>query len=134
QGFMLSGDEWITAQRAKDHLLGEVNSGVFEQCDVVLQTGPVPFDILGLPELAFPIGFTSSGSQTIPSGTILGAPAYQEDRLVEVAAAYQAVTDWHQRRPADPPASAAKAAARVAAATPAGRPRIDAVAAAAGSQ
>lgn len=139
QGLMLSGDEWVTAQRAKDHLLSEVRAAIFGQCDVVLQTGPVPFDILGLPELAFPIGFTTSGTETIPSGTILGAPAYQEDRLVEVAAAYQAVTDWHQRRPADPPAKAAAAARSAAAGTPAAaattaRPRIDAIAAAAGSQ
>jgi len=126
QGFLLSGDEWITGQRAKDHLLSEVRTGIFGQCDVVLQTGPVPFDILGLPELAFPIGFTKSGTETIPAGTILGGQAYHEDRLLEVAAAYQAVTDWHQRRPADPVQAAARAAVP--------RPRIDAVTAAASSQ
>ncbi|REF01163.1 aspartyl-tRNA(Asn)/glutamyl-tRNA(Gln) amidotransferase subunit A [Thermomonospora umbrina] len=118
-GLMLSGDEWITAQRAKAHLLGEVLDGVLEKADVVLQTGPVPFDILGLPEIGFPIGFTSAG---VPVGTILGGGPYEEDRLLEVAAAYQAVTDWHWRRPADP--SPAVAAARSA------PPRIDAVTAA----
>lgn len=121
-GLMLSGDEWITAQRAKTHLLREVLDGVMEDCDVLLQTGPVPFDILGLPEIGFPIGFGSSG---VPVGTILGGGPYEEDRLLEVVAAYQAVTDWHWRRPADP--SGARIAARTA------RPRIDPVTAAATS-
>lgn len=74
-----------------------------DSCDVILQTGPVPFDILGLPEIGFPIGFDSGG---VPVGAILGGQPYEEDRLLEVAAAYQAVTDWHTRRPADPASAA----------------------------
>ena len=110
QGLFLSGDEWITGQRAKHHLLRETLDGVLSRCDVLLQTGPVPFDILGLPELGLPIGFAPSGANpAVPVGTILGAGPYEEDRLLEVAAAYQAVTDWHTRRPADPaPAAAAR--------------------------
>ncbi|MFD5322251.1 amidase [Streptomyces sp. NPDC127098] len=103
QGLMLSGDEWITAQRAKNHLLREVLDGVFGECDVVLQTEVVPFDILGLPEIGFPAGFVNG----VPAGVILGGQPYEEDRLLEVVAAYQAVTDWHTRRPADPTARAA---------------------------
>jgi aspartyl-tRNA(Asn)/glutamyl-tRNA(Gln) amidotransferase subunit A len=103
QGLFLSGDEWVTGQRAKNHLLRAVLDGALANCDVLLQTGPVPFDILGLPELGLPIGFTAVGANpTVPTGTILGAGPYEEDRLLEVAAAYQAVTDWHTRRPADP--------------------------------
>ncbi|WP_328501142.1 amidase [Streptomyces sp. NBC_00457] len=117
QGLMLSGDEWITAQRAKNHLLREVLDGVMSRCDVVLQTGPVPFDILGLPEIAFPIGFDAAG---LPVGAILGGHPYEEDRLLELAAAYQAVTDWHTRRPADP----ATTTARLKATVP--RPRLSA--------
>ena len=103
QGLFLSGDEWITGQRAKNHLLREVLDDVMGDCDVLLQTGPVPFDILGLPELAVPIGFTAIGADPkVPSGTIIGGRPYEEDRLLEVAAAYQAVTAWHTERPADP--------------------------------
>ncbi|GAA5190904.1 amidase [Rugosimonospora acidiphila] len=103
QGLFLSGDEWITGQRAKNHLLRELLDGVMSGCDVLLQTGPVPFDILGLPELALPIGFAPVGSDPkVPVGTILGGAPYEEDRLLEVAAAYQAVTSWHTERPADP--------------------------------
>jgi aspartyl-tRNA(Asn)/glutamyl-tRNA(Gln) amidotransferase subunit A len=98
-GLMLSGDEWITAQRAKTYLLHEVLDGLLGTCDVLLQTSPVPFDILGLPEIGFPIGFSNG----VPVGTILGGAPYEEDRLLEVVAAYQATTDWHWRRPADPP-------------------------------
>jgi aspartyl-tRNA(Asn)/glutamyl-tRNA(Gln) amidotransferase subunit A len=127
QGLMLSGDEWITAQRAKNHLMREVLDGVMSRCDVLLQTGPVPFDILGLPEIAFPAGFVSG----VPSGVILGGHPYEEDRLLEVAAAYQAVTDWHTRRPADPDMKAATAPGSRAAA--ADRPRLSAEEAAAQS-
>ncbi|MEV6742479.1 amidase [Streptomyces sp. NPDC051104] len=103
QGLFLSGDEWITGQRAKNHLLREVLDHVMVDCDVLLQTSPIPFDILGLPELALPIGFTASGANPkVPVGTILGGAPYEEDRLLEVAAAYQAVTSWHTERPADP--------------------------------
>jgi hypothetical protein len=85
---------------------------VMGACDVLLQTGPVPFDILGLPELAFPIGFEAIGADPkVPVGTILGGRPYEEDRLLEVAAAYQAVTDWHTQRPADPVLPGTKQAA-----------------------
>ncbi|ROO88658.1 aspartyl-tRNA(Asn)/glutamyl-tRNA(Gln) amidotransferase subunit A [Actinocorallia herbida] len=108
QGLLLSGDEWITAQRAKAHLIREVLDGPLDRCDVVLQTSVVPFDILGLPEIGFPIGFNASG---VPVGAILGGQPYEEDRLLEVAAAYQAATDWHLRRPVDPPQAGAAARA-----------------------
>ncbi len=104
QGLFLSADEWITGQRAKNVLLREVLDGVMAGCDVLLQTSVVPFDILGLPELGFPIGFTTATATApaIPVGAILGGAPYEEDRLIEVVAAYQNVTSWHLRRPADP--------------------------------
>jgi Asp-tRNA(Asn)/Glu-tRNA(Gln) amidotransferase A subunit family amidase len=99
QGALLGGNEFLTGQRAKLLLLERVLDDLFGQCDVVVQTDPVPFDIIGLPELAVPIGFNDG----IPIGTILGGQPYAEDRLLSVAAAYQAVSDWHLRRPPDPP-------------------------------
>ncbi|AVT39250.1 amidase [Plantactinospora sp. BB1] len=106
QGALLGGNEFLTGQRAKLVFLERVLDQLFDACDVVVQTGPVPFDILGLPEIGFPIGFTSAG---VPIGTILGGLPYGEERLLSVVAAYQEVTDWHWRRPADPPAVAADA-------------------------
>ncbi|MFY0407351.1 amidase [Solicola sp. PLA-1-18] len=110
QGLMLSGDEWATAQRAKTHLLGEVLDGFLGDVDVVLQTDVVPFDLLGLPELGLPIGFTTPTPTTpaLPVGAILGAGPYEEDRLLELAAAYQASTDWHLRRPPEPAAASTR--------------------------
>lgn len=114
QGCLLDANGYVTGQRAKLLLLERILDQIFGTCDVVVQTSPVPFDIVGLPEIAFPIGFTGGG---VPIGTILGGLPYAEDRLLSVAAAYQAVTDWHWRRPPEPPAAAPAAAARSAAAT-----------------
>ena len=108
QGALMGGNEFITGQRAKLLLMERVLDQIFDVCDVVVQTDPVPFDILGLPEIAFPIGVNTTG---VPIGTILGGLPYGEDRLLSVVAAYQAVTDWHLRRPADPPVAAARARA-----------------------
>ncbi|MFI5706206.1 amidase [Kribbella sp. NPDC051620] len=99
QGALLGADEYLVGQRAKVLLLRRVLDDLFEQCDVVVQTSPNPFDSIGLPELALPIGFSTAG---VPIGTILGGKPFGEERLLAVAAAYQALTDWHHRRPADP--------------------------------
>ncbi|GAA0503537.1 glutamyl-tRNA(Gln) amidotransferase subunit A [Paractinoplanes deccanensis] len=112
QGALLGAGEFITGQRAKLLLLERVLDQVFAKCDVVVQTSPVPFDILGLPEIGFPIGVTAAG---VPIGTILGGAPYEEDRLLSVVGAYQALTDWHHRRPVDPVAPAASARSRTAA-------------------
>jgi Asp-tRNA(Asn)/Glu-tRNA(Gln) amidotransferase A subunit family amidase len=119
QGLFLSGDEYLKGQRAKYLLAERTFDTIFSQCDVVVQTSPVPFDIIGFPEIAFPIGFgtssTQTGSQTIPLGAIFGGMPFSEDRLLSLVAAYQAVTDFHLRRPPDP-VLPTTAAARLAAA------------------
>lgn len=99
QGALLGGAEYLIGQRAKNLLLQRVLDDLFDRCDVVVQTSPTPFDGIGLPELALPIGFTSAG---VPIGTILGGLPFGEDRLLAIGAAYQAATDWHLRRPTDP--------------------------------
>ena len=122
QGLFLSGDEWVKGQRAKHVLLERVLDDLFAQCDAVLQTDPVPFDIIGLPEIAFPIGFQphEESGRDVPIGAIIGGQPYAEDRLLAVVGAFQAATDWHERRPADPePAAAARRSA-------AERPRLTA--------
>lgn len=109
-GLLLSGDEYLTGQRAKVVLFERVMDALFGRCDVVAQTAPEPFDILGLPELALPIGIRppSESVPRLPIGTILGGQPYAEDRLLEVAAAYQDVTDWHRIRPEPPSAPAGR--------------------------
>lgn len=103
QGLFVSGDEYLKGQRAKLLLIERVLAGIFDRVDVVVQTSPLPFDIIGLPEIAFPIGFTTAASgETVPQGAVIGGAPYAEERLVELVAAYQSQTDWHQRRPPDP--------------------------------
>ncbi|HET9141722.1 amidase [Actinophytocola sp.] len=107
QGAVFGAQEYLVGQRAKVVLTDRVLTDLFARCDVVVQTSPLPFDIIGLPELALPIGFTPEG---LPIGTILGGLPFAEDRLLSIAAAYQALTTWHRRRPADPVVGAAVAA------------------------
>jgi len=102
-GLLLPGAEYLRGQRAKLVLLRRVLDDVFSACDAVVQTRPFPFDMIGLPLVAFPIGFEarSIGSPRPLAGMLGGLP-YGEDRLLSLAAAFQAVTDFHRRRPDDP--------------------------------
>ncbi len=55
-------------------------------------------NVAGLPAISVPCGFTKE--KNLPMGIQFVADALREDVCVEFAAAYQAVTDWHRRRPA----------------------------------
>ncbi len=102
-GLLLDGTEYLRGQRAKLLLLERVLDQFFGHCDVVVQTDAYRFDIIGLPLINFPIGFEeASTGYPRPLGAMLGGMPYAEDRLLSLAAAYQEVTDWHRRRPAEP--------------------------------
>jgi Asp-tRNA(Asn)/Glu-tRNA(Gln) amidotransferase A subunit family amidase len=100
-GLLLSGDEYLKGQRARLALLRAVIERVFDQCDVIAQPSHLPFDMIGLPLIAFPVGMTE-GPRPRPVGAILGGQPYAEDRLLSLAAAWQHLTDWHTRRPPEP--------------------------------
>lgn len=61
-----------------------------------LQRYTVPFNLSGQPTLTLPTGFTSDG---LPVAGQLVAANLREDVLVRVGRAFQAVSDWHLRRP-----------------------------------
>jgi len=104
-GLLLSGTEYLRGQRAKLLLARRVLDEMFGDCDIVAQKGPFAFDSIGLPLISFPIGFEDESiGFPRPIGALFGARPYREDRLLSLAGAYQAVTDFHSRHPEDPDA------------------------------
>ena len=104
-GLLLPAAEYVRGSRARLVLLKEVLDEVFGRCDLVTQTAPYPFDMVGLPLIGFPIGFeTESTGHPRPIGGMFGAEPYAEHHLLSVIAAYQRATDWHLQRPENPDA------------------------------
>jgi aspartyl-tRNA(Asn)/glutamyl-tRNA(Gln) amidotransferase subunit A len=54
-------------------------------------------NLLGLPGIAVPNGF---GRENLPTSLSLTGRAWDESKLITLAAEYQRRTDWHTRRPA----------------------------------
>ncbi len=55
-----------------------------------------PFNILGLPSISVPCGFTKSG---LPIGLQISGAPWAEVNVLTLAHAYQQQTDWHMKRP-----------------------------------
>ena len=55
-----------------------------------------PFNITGLPTLAIPTGFSSSG---LPLSMQISGRPFDEATVLRVGHAYQRATDWHAREP-----------------------------------
>jgi aspartyl-tRNA(Asn)/glutamyl-tRNA(Gln) amidotransferase subunit A len=55
-----------------------------------------PFDVLGLPAISVPCGFSATGS---PIGLQFVAKPFDEATALRVAYAYEQATEWHTRRP-----------------------------------
>jgi Asp-tRNA(Asn)/Glu-tRNA(Gln) amidotransferase A subunit family amidase len=101
-GLFVSGDEYMKGQRAKLALLRLVMDEFLSQCDVVMLESHVPFDMIGFPLMTLPVGTRQAEGHTLPGGVLMGAGPFGEERLLAVATAIQARTDWHRRRPDDP--------------------------------
>ncbi len=107
QGLLLSGDEYLKAQRARLALLRLALEELFGRCDAVVQGSHLAFDMIGLPLVTFPIGFrdASEGGTypgPLPEGVLLGGPPFGEERLLALAALWQERSEHHRARPADP--------------------------------
>ncbi len=125
-GLLLPAAEYVRGQRARLLLLRRILDDLFARCDVVVQTAPFPFDMVGLPLIAFPIGFeTASAGVPRPIGALLGGLPYGEDRLLSLAGAFQAVTGYHRRRPRDPAELEPREGARGGGGGREGRRRLD---------
>jgi aspartyl-tRNA(Asn)/glutamyl-tRNA(Gln) amidotransferase subunit A len=57
----------------------------------------LPFNVLGLPTISVPCGFTRAG---VPIGLQISGPRLAEARVLALANAFEQATDWHQREPA----------------------------------
>jgi aspartyl-tRNA(Asn)/glutamyl-tRNA(Gln) amidotransferase subunit A len=68
--------------------------GAPKSLDIAFYTGPANF--LGIPALSVPCGFASYG---IPIGLQIMGPHFRDDRIIRLAQAYEAATQWHRRRP-----------------------------------
>ena len=56
----------------------------------------ISVNLAGVPALALPCGFTA---KNLPIGMQLIAPAFGEETLFQLGAAFQQATDWHIRKP-----------------------------------
>jgi len=60
------------------------------------------FNVYGIPAISVPCGFSSTG---LPIGLMIAGPRFSESRVLALARAYEAATDWHKRKPPLNPAT-----------------------------
>ncbi|MCX7669824.1 MAG: amidase family protein, partial [Anaerolineae bacterium] len=56
----------------------------------------VTTNLAGIGAISLPCGFTNAG---LPIGLQMQCRPFDEERLLQAAAAFQKATDWHTRRP-----------------------------------
>ena len=61
----------------------------------------IPMNLAGIPALSVPCGLTTDG---LPIGLQIAAPPFREDVLLQVGAAFEAITDFHTLKPDGMPA------------------------------
>jgi Asp-tRNA(Asn)/Glu-tRNA(Gln) amidotransferase A subunit family amidase len=68
----------------------------FGKGSLVFLRNTAPWNLLGLPTISIPCGFTTEG---LPIGVQITGPAGRDDAVLALAIAYQSATDWHTRHP-----------------------------------
>lgn len=103
-GMLQSGDTYIRVQQARLLLAQRMMAQIFSSCDVLFTTSTGAFDSVGFPLLCMPTGFSPDPTTgyTVPRGVTIGAAPFGEQRLLSVAAAFQAETSFHLVRPPEP--------------------------------
>ena len=76
-------------------LLGDMNTLRTKEISMLHNTRP--FNVLGLPAISVPCGFTQAG---LPIGMQITGPRGGEAAVLRIAHAYEQATDWHKRHPA----------------------------------
>jgi aspartyl-tRNA(Asn)/glutamyl-tRNA(Gln) amidotransferase subunit A len=116
-GSFYSGVDYVQAQRVRREVMQATERAMAPFDAVVMPTSPVPttpiassppehamlrprntmpFNVLGLPGISVPCGFTGDG---LPVGLQIIGKAFDEAGVLRIAHAYEQATDWHRRRP-----------------------------------
>jgi aspartyl-tRNA(Asn)/glutamyl-tRNA(Gln) amidotransferase subunit A len=64
--------------------------------DLPLLRNTLPYDVLGIPAISVPCGFSAAG---LPIGLQIAGPRRGEAKVLALAHAYERATGWHARRP-----------------------------------
>ena len=64
--------------------------------EIVMLRNTRPFNVLGLPSISIPCGFSKGG---LPIGLQITGPAHEDAAVLRFAHAFQQATDWHKRDP-----------------------------------
>jgi aspartyl-tRNA(Asn)/glutamyl-tRNA(Gln) amidotransferase subunit A len=115
-GLGFPASDYLQAQRGRAMICREINDAM-KSLDIIatptmpqlaprftdmLDAPPVPrspltrvANITGQPSLSLPCGFLSG----LPVGLLLNGRAFEEDKVLRAADAFERATDWHRRRP-----------------------------------
>jgi aspartyl-tRNA(Asn)/glutamyl-tRNA(Gln) amidotransferase subunit A len=117
-GALVTAQDYLRAQRLRQRLCAEVDA-ILKDVDAIVfpgQAGPAlrfedfpttgvmpasarytaPWNLLGLPAVAVPCGFTREG---LPVAIQVAGRAFEDATVLRVARAYERATAWHTRRP-----------------------------------
>ncbi len=72
------------------------NADDLRRRELILLRNTRPFNVLGLPAISIPCGFTRTG---MPVGLQIAGAAGADGTVLRVAHAYEQATRWHERRP-----------------------------------
>ena len=90
--------DYVRAQRARTLLLQQMNK-LFENTDVFLSSAGgeavTHCNLTGHPGITVPAGLIDG----LPIGLMVTGPLFKEENILRVAAAFEAATDWHTKRP-----------------------------------
>jgi len=73
----------------------KANPDALRPAELKLLRNTRPFNVLGLPAISVPCGFTQSG---LPIGLQIAGPHWREDLVLRLAHAYEQATAWHKRK------------------------------------
>jgi aspartyl-tRNA(Asn)/glutamyl-tRNA(Gln) amidotransferase subunit A len=76
------------------------NPDLLRPRELILLRNTRPFNVWGLPAISLPCGFTTSG---LPIGLQIAGPHWSENKVLQLAYAYERATEWHKRSPATDP-------------------------------